>query len=88
MRSSTSISIDEAQNRLKELLEEMPPGERVTVVNPEGDPLALLVSLKSIPVEPLSWEEWQARWHALAEKIDKAWQGDKSAVEILSEMRR
>lgn len=33
-------------------------------------------------------DDWLRRWDELAEKIDAAWQGNKSAVETLSEMRR
>ncbi len=32
--------------------------------------------------------EWTEEREALAQKIDKAWKSDKSALEILSEMRR
>ena len=31
---------------------------------------------------------WQHKWSELAEQIDAAWQSEKSAVEILGEMRR
>jgi antitoxin (DNA-binding transcriptional repressor) of toxin-antitoxin stability system len=88
MKSSTAISITEAQERLKDLIEELPLGETVTVVNPEGTPLALLVSLNSTPPKPMSAEEWQRRWDILAQKIGESWQGEKSAVEVLAEMRR
>lgn len=33
-------------------------------------------------------DEWTEEWEALAQEIDKAWKSDKSALEILSEMRR
>ena len=31
---------------------------------------------------------WQNQWSQLAQQIDKAWKSDKSAVELLGEMRR
>jgi hypothetical protein len=31
---------------------------------------------------------WQNQWCELGKKIDKAWKSEKSAVEILGEMRR
>jgi plasmid stability protein len=33
-------------------------------------------------------DEWLAQWRALGEEIGQAWNTDKSATEILSEMRR
>ncbi|MGH9846060.1 MAG: hypothetical protein ACREEM_45750 [Blastocatellia bacterium] len=33
-------------------------------------------------------EMWKDKWDALAQEIDKAWQGEKSALEELAEMRR
>ncbi len=32
-------------------------------------------------------KEWTEEWEALAQKIDNAWKSDKSALEILTEMR-
>jgi hypothetical protein len=32
--------------------------------------------------------DWDARMDELAKKISRAWKGEKSAVEALSEMRR
>ena len=32
--------------------------------------------------------DWEKQWATLAKEITQAWQGDKSAVESLSEMRR
>lgn len=33
-------------------------------------------------------EEWLKRWRALGEEIDREWKSDKSAAEVISEMRR
>ena len=38
--------------------------------------------------EPMTFEEWDARWDELAQKVSQAWKGTKSGLEILSEMRR
>ena len=38
--------------------------------------------------EPLTPEEWMRQWDELSERISKAWDSDKSAAEIVSEMRR
>jgi hypothetical protein len=61
----------------------------MTLVDEGGEPLALLVSLKTKSISQVeSGVDWEARWDALAKKISAAWTGDKSAVETLIEMRR
>ena len=37
---------------------------------------------------PLGWDEWWIRWQALSEVVTAASTTDRSAVDILSEMRR
>jgi hypothetical protein len=48
----------------------------------------MLVSLQHTTTEPQAISDWMEQWDALAREIGKAWKSDKSAVEILSEMRR
>jgi hypothetical protein len=36
----------------------------------------------------LSPEDWRKQWLELAEKVGQAWKTEKSAVEVVSEMRR
>jgi hypothetical protein len=90
MSSITSITlpVEAAERDLRHLLERLHLGETITLVNSEGTPLAVVVSLKPahVKVEPAS--DWEARWDALAEEVGRAWKSEKSAVEILSEMRR
>ena len=38
--------------------------------------------------KPLSTSAWKTQWDALVDKVDQAWQGDQSALETLTEMRR
>jgi antitoxin (DNA-binding transcriptional repressor) of toxin-antitoxin stability system len=85
---SVSVSVETAQNDLRSLLAQLKLGETITLVNPEGMPEALLVSLKATPSQPQSLADWEKRWDTLARKIGQAWQSDKSAQEILTEMRR
>ena len=80
--------IENAERDLKSLLAQLRLGQTVTLVGSEGTPEALLVSLKSAPAKPQPLSDWQARWDALTHKIGLAWKSDKSAVEILAEMRR
>jgi len=86
-----TVPVETAERDLQHLLEQLHLGETITLVNSEGTPLAVMVSLKpAVPVaETLSAsDDWEAQWEALAEEIGRAWKGEKSAVEILSEMRR
>jgi len=58
------------------------------LVNSEGAPVAVMVSLKPAPTEAELVSDWEARWDALAQKVGQAWKSEKSAVEILMEMRQ
>jgi prevent-host-death family protein len=85
---ATEISIDALGPELKGLLERSPSGEPITVLGKDGKPVARLTPLRPEPEPPMSDEEWFAKWDALAERIDKAWKSDKTALEVLAEMRR
>jgi len=63
-------------------------GEAITLVSSDGTPLAVMVSVKPVPTEVKPVSDWGARWDALTQKVSQAWKSDKSAVEILTEMRR
>lgn len=91
MSSITSITVpvETAERDLQRLLEQLHLEETITLVSSEGTPLAIVVSLKPAPVaETLAPDDWEAQWEALAEEVGRAWKSEKSAVEILSEMRR
>ena len=82
-----AVPIETAKQNLENLLERLRLGETITVVSSKGTPLAVMVSLKAdAEVEPTA--DWEAQWGELAEEVGRAWKGEKSAVEILSEMRR
>jgi hypothetical protein len=83
-----TLPIETAQRDLRGLLEELTLGETVTLIGAEGMPQALLVSLKPVSRETEAEADWEARWAALARQVSDAWQSEKSAVELLSEMRR
>jgi len=82
------VPIEVAKQNLENLLKRLRLGETITLIGPEGTPLAVLVSLKAVPTVQQSMSDWEARWDALAQKVSLAWKSDKSAVEILTEMRR
>jgi antitoxin (DNA-binding transcriptional repressor) of toxin-antitoxin stability system len=87
------VLLETAEQNLKGLLAQLSLGETVTLADEDGNPLALLVSLKAESADlQLASEqsdfEWRAQMESLAEEVDAAWQGDKSALEELAEMRR
>jgi hypothetical protein len=85
---SEALPIKNAECNLEELLKGLPFGESITLIGPEGCPVALLVSLKPGKIERKPVSDWDARMDTLAQKVSRAWTGEKSAVEVLSEMRR
>jgi len=85
---TNTLPIETAERDLRRLLEELNLGDTVTLIGPEGVPQALLVSLRPAPREAAAESDWEARWDALAQQVSEAWQSEKSAVELLSEMRR
>ncbi len=72
------------------------------VTNEDMQPIAVQIDYADwLKIEPLlnqyssknkvtthNTSVWQHKWSKLAEQIDAAWQSEKSAVEILGEMRR
>jgi len=82
------VPTETAERDLRSLLKRLRLGETITLVGSEGVPEALLVSLKSPPPELQARSDWQTQWDALALKVSRAWNSKKSAVEILTEMRR
>jgi len=87
---SVTVPVETAERDLKHLLDELHLGETITLVNSEGAPLAIVVSLRAaaLATETPPASDWVAQWEALAEEVGRAWKGEKGAVEALSEMRR
>jgi antitoxin (DNA-binding transcriptional repressor) of toxin-antitoxin stability system len=85
---SVAVPVEAAEHNLKNLLSRLRLGETVMLTSTEGNPLALLVALKPEPPAAKEIADWDARWDALAHQVSLAWKSDKSAAEILSEMRR
>ena len=84
---TTIMPVETAQKDLKRLLDELQLGETVTLLGSEGVPQALLISLNAAE-RPKSVPDWDARWETLALKVTQAWKIDRSALEVLTEMRR
>jgi len=85
---ATEMAVETAARELPRLVERMHRGETVRLVDSDGNEVAVLISTKPSSEKHLSADEWGVRWRALAERIDKAWKSDKTALEILAEMRR
>jgi len=89
---AAGVPVETAEHELRGLVDRLRLGESVTLLDPRGQPVALLVSLKR--AEPTraggapAWEAWKAESDALSERITRSWKSEKSAVEIISEMRR
>lgn len=83
----TTLSLEAVAPALKPVLARLSPGETVQLVDDKGTPVAVVTPLPP-PQPKMSEAEWWAAWEALGKEIDAAWQGSKSAVETLSEMRR
>jgi len=86
--TSMTVPVEMAERDLRHLLDGLRLGETITLVSAEGQPMAVVVSLKSASVEVEPVSDWEARWDALAREVSRAWKSNKSAVEILMEMRR
>lgn len=84
---SVEVSVDAAKKNLEDILAKLSPGETATLIGPEGKPMAVLVPLKSSK-EKAEEIDWDTEWEDLARKIDSAWKSEKSALQILTEMRR
>jgi hypothetical protein len=85
---AATLPVEAAGPELRELLKQLPAGETVELVGSEGEQVAVVLTVQPSTDKPMSPEEWLAEVDALAQEIDKAWKSEKSAVEIISEMRR
>ena len=57
------------------------------VITQRGKPVAAIIPMDAVPTEKSDDEVWE-HLLKLREELGKGWQSEKSAVEILSEMRR
>jgi antitoxin (DNA-binding transcriptional repressor) of toxin-antitoxin stability system len=85
---SRNVSIEEASDDLKGLLDQLQPGEAIILIGDKGEPRAKLISVCPAQADAVGISDWMERWDALSEKVSKAWKSEKSALETLAEMRR
>ena len=81
------IGIRELKSRASEVVRAVKEERARYVITQRGKPAAIIVPLDAAPASKSADEVWE-RLQQLGEEIGKGWQSEKSAVEILSEMRR
>jgi prevent-host-death family protein len=82
------VPMETAERDLKHLLNQLKAGETIILTSAEGEPLAVLVSVRSKALDVQSVTNWETKWDVLTQKVSQAWHSDKSALETLIEMRR
>lgn len=82
-----NVPVEAVGRDLQSLLEGLNLGETVILVDAGGVPQTLLVSLQPPLRSSQVKADWEARWDTLARQVSKAWKSEKSAVELLTDMR-
>ena len=81
------IGIRELKSRASEVVRAVKEERARYIITQRGVPAALIIPLDAAPPEKSDDEVWE-RLMKIGEELGKGWQSEKSAVEILSEMRR
>ena len=81
------IGIRELKAQASEVIRSVKDNHVRYVVTQRGVPAALIIPLDAAVTKPSDDEVWE-RLMKIREELGKGWQNEKSAVEILSEMRR
>ncbi len=81
------IGIRELKIRASEVVRAVKENRTRYVITQRGVPAALIIPLDAVVTKPSDDEIWE-RLMKIGEELGKGWQSEKSAVEILSEMRR
>lgn len=81
------IGIRELKARTSDVVRAVKEQRTRYVVTQRGEPVALIIPLDAMPNNTSDDEVWE-NLIKIGEEISKSWQSEKSAVEILSEMRR
>lgn len=86
-QKTEEIGIRELKIHASEVVRAVKENRARYVVTQRGVPAALIIPLDAIIAKPSDDEAWE-RLMKIREELGKGWQSEKSAVEILSEMRR
>jgi prevent-host-death family protein len=81
------IGIRELKSRASEVVRAVKEERARYVITQRGKPAALIIPVDALPPKKSDDEVWE-RLMEIREELGKAWQSEKSSVEILSEMRR
>ena len=81
------IGIRELKARASEVVRAVKERRARYIITQRGKPAAILLPLDALPPQPDADKVW-AQLERIREELGKGWQSEKSAVEILSEMRR
>ncbi len=85
--TTREIGIRELKSRASEVVRTVREKRARYVITQRGKPAALIIPLDADVTKPSADEVWE-RLIKIGEELGKGWQSKKSAVEILSEMRR
>ena len=80
------IGIRELKSRASEVVRAVKEDRARYIITQRGKPAALIIPVDAAPSKKLDDEVWD-RLMKIGEELGKGWQNEKSAVEILSEMR-
>ena len=81
------IGIRELKSRASEVVRAVKEERARYVITQRGKPAAIIIPVDAVPVKNSDDEVWE-RLMKIRDELGKDWQSEKSAVEILSEMRR
>ena len=81
------IGIRELKSRASEVVRSVKEDRARYVITQRGKPAAILIPVDAVPLKKSDDEVWE-RLMKIRDELCKGWQNKKSAVEILSEMRR
>ena len=81
------IGIRELKKRVSEVVRAVKEERARYVITQRGKPAALIIPLDAEPPADKGDEVWK-NLMKIRDELGKGWQSEKSAVEILSEMRR
>jgi prevent-host-death family protein len=81
------IGIRELKTRASEVVRAVKETRARYIITQRGKPAALIIPLDAETSAEKGDEVWE-QLERLGEELAKGWQNEKSAVEILSEMRR
>jgi prevent-host-death family protein len=81
------IGIRELKTRISQVVRAVKEHRARYVIRVRGKPVALLIPADAEPPSPRADDVW-ARLERLGKEVAERWASDKSAVEVLSEMRR